>query len=306
MDFLDGISLSDREALVRANYDLTDLARRGANMFLQMVFRDGFYHADPHPGNLMVLEGEVIGVLDCGMVGRVDDILREQIEDLLIGLMDGDVDRVTDAIVEMADVPVDYDRVELQGDIAEFVDEYSHQSIDRFDLSGALNSITDTVRNHRISLPSQVSLLIKMLVMLEGTAQQLSPNFSIAELIAPYKVEAIKRRLSPHYILRKLARSQRNWSRLFESLPGDVADIINRARKGTFDVHIEHRRIEGVVNRLVLGILTAALLVASALLWSNDVGPFLAGVSVPGALGSLAAVGLGFYVVRAIGKSGEI
>ena len=118
----------------------------------------------------MVLEGEVIGVLDCGMVGRVDDILREQIEDLLIGLMDGDVDRVADAIVEMADVPVDYDRVELQGDIAEFVDEYGHQSIDRFDLSGALNGITATVRNHRIRLPSRVSLLIKMLVMLEGTA----------------------------------------------------------------------------------------------------------------------------------------
>ena len=306
MDRLNGIGLTKREALVEAGYDLTDLARRGADMFLQMVFRDGFYHADPHPGNLMVLPGEVIGVLDCGMVGRVDDELRDQIEDLLLGMMDNDADRVTDAVLEAGELPANFDRAQLKSDIIEFVDEFGNQPLDQFDLSGALNGITDIVRNHHISLPSRASMLIKMMVMLEGTSKQLSPNFSIAELLAPYKAEAIKRRLSPQRMLRKLQRAQRDWSRLVETLPGDVSDIVNRIRKGTFNVHLEHQRLEPIVNRLVLGILSAALFVGSASLWSNQVRPTLGGVSVPGALGCAAAVLLGFVLVRAIRRSGSI
>ena len=255
MDLLDGLSLSNREALVEAGFDLSDLARRGAGMFLKMVFHDGFYHADPHPGNLMVLKGEVIGVLDCGMVGRVDEDLREQIEDILMGVMDHDVDRVAGCVGELCDLPADFDRAQLRVDISEFVEEFRDQTIDEFDLGGALNGVSEIIRKHRMRMPSRVSLLIKMLVMLEGTAQQLSPDFSIGELLRPYKMDAIKRRLSPQRMLRKLENAHRDWSRLVESLPGDVADIMQRIRRGSFDVHLEHRRLDTIVNRLVLGVL---------------------------------------------------
>ena len=275
-------------------------------MFLKMVFRDGFYHADPHPGNLMVLPGSVIGVLDCGMVGRVDDALRDQIEDLLIGVMDGDVDRVTDAVVDLGQLPANFDRPQLKIDIAEFVEEFGEQPIDQFDLSGALNGVTTIVRNHRISLPSRVSLLIKMLIMLEGTSQQLSPDFSIGEILAPYKVEAIRRRLSPQRMIRKIQSAHRDWNRLVETFPGDMADIVNRLRRGDFNVHLEHRKLDSIVNRLVLGVLSAALFVGSASLWSNSVKPLIRDVSVPGALGCGVAVYLGFILVRAIRRAGNI
>ena len=110
MDELQGISVAKGPLLIDAGFDLTDVARRGANMFLQMVFRDGFYHADPHPGNLMVLQDAAIGVLDCGMVGRVDEELREQIEDLLLAAVDQDADRLTEAVVDLGEVPSDFDR----------------------------------------------------------------------------------------------------------------------------------------------------------------------------------------------------
>jgi ubiquinone biosynthesis protein len=306
MGMLRGQSLSHREALIEQGFNLSDLARRGADMFLKMVFRDGFYHADPHPGNLMVLEGEVIGVLDCGMVGRVDDDLRDQIEDMLMGIMDHDVDRVTDSVVEMCEVPVDFDRAKIEMDISEFVDEFRDQTIDEFDLGGALEGVTTIIREHRMSLPAHVSLLVKMLVMLEGTAQQLSPDFSIGELLGPYKVDAVKRRLSPQRMLRKLHRAHRDWNRLVETLPGDVSDIMDRIRSGSFDVNLEHRKLDKVTNRLVLGVLSAALFVGSSFLWSNNVKPVFGGVSLPGVAGCVTAVYLGFILVRAIRKAGNI
>ncbi len=305
MDLLEGISLSKREKLVEAGFDLNDIARRGANMFLQMVFRDGFYHADPHPGNLMVLQDQEIGVLDCGMVGIVDEELREQVEDLLMAAVDRDTNRLLNAVVELGEVPPDFDRAQLQSDLLEFVEHYGRQSLTDFDLSGALNGMTEIIRQHHILLPSRVSLLIKMLVMLEGTARQLSPTFSIAELLEPYRDEAVKRRLSPQRLWRRMLNMQREWTRLAESFPGDMTDIVNRLRRGSFDIHLEHRRLDTIVNRLVLGLLTAALFVGSTSLLSSNVKPTFSEVSVPGAMGCFVALYLGFTLIRAIKKSGD-
>ena len=306
MDCLDGIELTDRTALQDSEFDLSEIAKRGANMFLQMVFRDGFYHADPHPGNLMVLPGSVIGLLDCGMVGRVDEELREQIEDLLMAAIDRDSKRLQECVVELGDVPTDFDRVMLQNDLVNFVDDYAGQSMDDFDLSGSLNGMIEIIRQHHILLPSKVTLLIKMLVMLEGTAHQLSPDFNIIELLEPYRAESIKRRLSPQRAWRKLQSAQRDWTRLAETFPSDVADIMNRIRRGSFNVNLEHRKLDSITNRLVLGILTAALFVGSASLWSNDVPPRIGSVSLPGSVGCAIALYLGFTLVRAIRKSGSL
>lgn len=306
MDQLNGIGASDSEALAASGYDLSDVARRGANMFLEMVFRDGFYHADPHPGNLMILPDAVIGLLDCGMVGRVDEELREQIEDLLMAAIDRDSQRLLESVVELGEMPPDFDRAQLKNELAEFLDNFGTQSIDQFDLSGALNGMTEIIRSHQIVLPARVSLLFKMLVMLEGTAQQLSPTFSIVELLEPYRTQSIRRRLSPQRMWRKLQSAQRDWSRLAESFPADISDIITRVRRGSFNVHLEHQRLDTIVNRLVMGVLSAALFVGSASLWSNEVWPLIGGVSVPGAGGCLVAVYLGTTLIRAIKNSGDI
>jgi len=306
MDALNGISLADRPQLEAAGYDLVGLARRGADMFLKMVFRDGFYHADPHPGNLMVLTDQVIGALDCGMVGRVDEELREQIEDLLVAAIDKDADHLLDTLTVLGELPPDFERSRLRIDVIEFVDEYGSQSIDQFDLSGALNQITAIIRYHRIILPPRVSLLIKMLIILEGSSKQLNPDFSIAELLEPYRVEAMKRRLSPQRMLRKLQGMHRDWTRLAESLPSDLSDIVHRLRRGRFDVYLEHRRLDSIVNRLVMGLLVSALFLGSASMISNGVKPLIIETSLPGALGCTLALGLGVRLLSAIKKSGNI
>ena len=320
MEKLNGISAENVEALHQAKVDLEELARRGANMYLEMIFRDGFYHADPHPGNLMMLpggpphpgslplggegrvRGPVVAVLDCGMVGRIDDRLREEIEGLLLAVAQKDAREVTDVVKRLGSVPPNLDHDALQADVSAFVDEYGSQSLRDFDLSGALNRMFEIIHQYQIVLPPACSMLLKTLVVLEGTSRGLNPSFSLAELIEPFEAKMTGRRFQPARWLAKLQRAYRDWDRLLEVVPRDLAEILREIRSGSLTIRQEHPRLEAAINRLVLGILTAGLLLASAELWSRDALPVVAGVSIPGLLGYLAALALGFKILLTIRK----
>ena len=306
MDRLEGLTVKDTEQLVRAGYDLSDIARRGANMYLDMVFRDGFYHADPHPGNLLVLPGGAIGLLDCGMVGRIDQPLREQFEELLLAAVAQDSRRLADLAIRLGTPPPDLNEDGLRAEIDEFLAEVFGQTLAEFDLSGALNRVISIIRRYGIILPSRVSLLLKVFIMLEGTARHLRPDFSLAALLQPYQAQIVRQRLSPQRLRRRIRHAYQDWSRLLDILPSDLADILRQIKRGRFDVHLEHRRLESTANRLVMGLLTAALFIGSAQLWSREVPPLVHGVSLPGAAGCAVAVGLGFRLLRAIKRSGDI
>lgn len=293
MEMLTGIRGEDQEALRRSGFDLTEFARRGANMYLEMIFRDGFYHADPHPGNLMMLPGGVIGVLDCGMVGRIDDQLREEIENVLLAVIQGDTRELTEIVMRVGAVPPDLDVQSLRAEISSFVSEYSTIAPADLNLSEALHRATDLVRRFRIVLPAPGSTLLKTLMMLEGTSRTLNPNFSLAQLTQPYAVKMLKRRFSPRRWLGKLHRAYRDWDRLLEMMPRDLADILRRVRSGTFEIRHEHRNLEVTVNRLVHAIFSGALLVGSAELWSRAAPPTIEGISIAGVLGCITAIGMG-------------
>src|SRR5207249_5023797 len=117
MEMLVGVSGEDVPGMRNAGFDLKDFAQRGANMYLDMIFRDGFYHADPHPGNLMMLPGGVVGVIDCGMVGRLDETMRQEVESLLLSIINKDAIELTDAVMRLGQVPVDLDRDGLRTEI---------------------------------------------------------------------------------------------------------------------------------------------------------------------------------------------
>ncbi len=305
MERLNGIPVSDRDQLVASGEDLSQVAECGARMYLDMVFRDGFYHADPHPGNLLLLPDGVVGVLDCGMVGRIDEQLREDFEGMLLAAVAKDAEDLTDYVIRLGSVPNDFDHDALRSEIGDFVSEYVGQTLREFDLSGALNGMTEIIRRYNIVLPSSASMLLKVLVMLEGTSRQLDPNFSLAELLQPYYKEAAKRRFAPQKLLNRSRRAFRDWDRLLGVLPRDLNDVLGRIRRGNFDVNLQHRRLDSTVNRLVLGIITAALFVGSAELWANNVLPFR-GLSVPGILGCSAAIFLGWRLLRAIKRSDNL
>lgn len=312
MERLVGITVSKRNDLVDRGYDLKEVARCGADIFAAMVFRDGFYHADPHPGNLMLLTSDeenrtcpVIGLLDCGMTGRLDDTIREQIEDMLMAALEGDAETLVSAIVDLGELPPDFDAPALRRDATDFFETYATASLENFDISGALTEMTTIVRRHHIRLPPSVSLLIKMLVVLDGTAGQLSPGFSLAEVLVPYRFTILKRRLAPKRIARKLRSAQRDWFQLAETAPGDVSDILTRFKKGTFDIHLQHRRLDGVINRLVMGLLASAGLIASSVLLAMKVPPTVYDISIVGFCGLFGACALAFSLWRRVRRTLE-
>ena len=306
MERLEGILGTDSAALAASGADLNEFAHRGANMYLQMIFRDAFYHADPHPGNLMLLPNGVVGVLDCGMVGRLDEELAEGLEDMLMAVVNHNSADLGESILRLGSAPPATPRDELRADLTDFVADYVGQSIQDMDLSGALNSLFEIIRRYNISLPPPLSLLLRTLVELEGTAQRLSPDFSLAEVFRPFYTTMVRRRLSVRRIVGRLQHAYRDWERLVESLPRDLDDVLRRVRDGTFSVHLDHRHIDPVVNRLVLGVMTAAMFVGSSLLWSMKAAPMISGVSVFGAAGYLIAAYFGWRLLRAIKKSGDI
>lgn len=320
MDYVEGTKLSKIDDLADTTLDRDELARHGVDLYLDMIFVDGFFHADPHPGNILVLPGNRLGLLDFGMVGRIDEGLREDIEDLLISIVNGDSSHLTTLILRIGDVPRDLDETALRSELADFVSHYGSQPLERFKLSGALDEMFDMVFRYRISLPAQVAMLLKVLISLEGTSKLLSPSFNLMQVIRPFHRKALLRRLSPARRIKKFRRIYSEVEHLLEVLPRRISDILEQVQAGKFDVHLEHRGLGPSVNRLVLGMLASALFLGSSLMLSQEVPPLLfqsaenasstfmglEDVSIIGLAGCSISVLLGLRLLWAIGKSGHL
>lgn len=269
MELLEGIPGSNYEELQASGYDLNQFAGRAAEMYLDMIFRDGFYHADPHPGNFMLLPGGVVGVLDCGMVGNVDEFLREDFESLLMAVGRRDAEGLTQWVLRLAPATPAVDRGALRAELNELVADYASLSFQDFDLSGAVDQLTDIIRRYGLVLPPPLSMLLKTLVMLEGTARQLNPSFTLAELVETYRVKLVQSFLDPKRWLRKFERGYQDWDRLLKVLPTNLTEILSAVGRGTFEIRHRHRQLEEAVDRLVAGILAAALFLGAAILLSR-------------------------------------
>src|SRR5262249_52243700 len=159
------------------------------------------------------------------------------------------------------------DQSALCADIADFLGFYAQQRLDQLDLGAALTELTAIIRRHQIVLPTSMALLIKVLVMLEGPSRLLSPSFNLTQLIQPYQRKRLWRRLSPRRQMQRVRRIYQEIEYLGEVLPRGLADILQQVQTGRFDIHLDHRRLEPSVNRLVFGMLASALFLGSALLW---------------------------------------
>ncbi|MFI5379866.1 MAG: ABC1 kinase family protein [Tepidisphaerales bacterium] len=297
LDRIDGCSLADTKSLEKVDIDRKELARRGGNVFVQMIFRDGFYHADPHPGNLLILPGGKIGLLDAGMVGRIDEVLRKQIIDILMAAGDRDAQRLTDAVLRVCGVPAELDRAALSTDLTELFDEFGAQDVGKINVSGALNAITGIMHHHRLRLPGNLSMLIKCLILLEGTACLLNPSFNLAELLEPWRRKLVRQQLSPKARLREIGRLYTDWERTAEAVPKAVTHMIDRLENGRFAIHLEHQHLKSAANRVVVGMFISALLLASSILIARDVPPKLWGLSVLGMVGYGLGLVFGFRML---------
>jgi ubiquinone biosynthesis protein len=255
---------------------------------------------------VLVLPDGVLGLLDGGMVGRVDDTLRGHVERGMAAVMTKDAAALTDLVLQVGQVPPDLDTAGLQTEIADQLAFYWGMPLDQFRLTAALDELTEAVRRFHIVLPPAVSLMLKVLVMLEGTGRLLDPQFNLTTVLEEYRTQFARRRMSPRRVLTRLVASVRDWEEVAHGVPRLVRDLMRFAREQRFAVQLQHQHLEPSVNRLVFGLVVSSLFVGSALLWANKAPPLIHEVSVFGALGCFVSGILGYRLFRAIQKSGKL
>ena len=316
MERVAGRSINDiGDATFFPNLDRDALARKVSEIYVAMIFAHGHYHADPHPGNILVQPDGTVGLLDFGMVGRIDEKLRADIEEMLWAVAAKDSALLTSLVKRVGKAPSDIDEAALAEDISDLIGIYGNQPIDRIDLAGALNDATDILHRHRVILPSQLGVLIKTLVTLQGTISQTSHRFSLLQVIEPMFRKLWWNRYSPRRQARRLRRMVVEVEGLIEKLPGQISSLMEIVQAGKLDVHLSHRGLSPSINRLVLGLLTSSLLLGSSVLMAYDVppllfmngGPFgLKDLSLLGFLGFLFSFLVAFRIMLAINKSGHL
>ena len=305
--------LGSSDALIGVDRNL--IARRVSELYVQSIFIRGHYHADPHPGNILVQEDGTIAILDFGMVGRIDDSLRGTIEEMLWAVLQQDSALLTSLIKRAGKIPASIDDAQLSNDVADLIATYGSQPLDSLDLSGALNDATDILHRHRITLPSQMGILIKTLVTLEGTLRLTSSSFSILQAIQPMMGQLRRYRFSPRRHARRLRRMYVEFEGLVERLPSQISSLMELVQEGKLDVQLSHRGLSPSINRLVLGLLTSSLLLGSSILMASKVPPllFMEGgplglkdLSLLGVVGFVISTLVAFRILLAINKSGHL
>ena len=280
MEFIGGVAVNDLDGLRRMGVDPADIAKRGARLLLTQIFRFGFFHADPHPGNLRVLPGGVIVPLDYGMFGQIDVRTRERIADLLLGLLAQDTDRVLQSLDDLEIQGDKGDARDLRRDVGELVAAYSDLTLDNIDLSLLLRELVGLIRNHHLRIPADLVLLIRSLVAIESVGRTLDPHFDIAAQVEPYIRDLSLRRYHPWRLLVQTGRTAESLQQIATLLPDLLRQSLESIKRGELTVRFDLRNFERLVsqlhrasNTLAAGIVIAGLLVGSSLMFRAGVAP---------------------------------
>lgn len=309
-DFVDGIPIADLAALDAAGVDRRQVARTGAQAVLKMMLEDGFFHADPHPGNVFVLPGGRIAMIDFGMVGRLSHARRAEVVSLLFGLVERDAGRVVEVLLDWTDQP-GVDEAQLSSDIDAFVDRYHGVPLGRLDLAGMLLEVTALLRSHQLALPADLALLIKVCLTLEGLGRSLDPDFEMARQAQPFLRRAMIAQSAPRALARRGVRAVAEAVELLAALPHDMRRLLRGMRAGGARLHIEvddlkefSRQVGHSTNRLAGSMVIAALIVGSSITMTVEGGPSLLGLPLFGLLGFIGAALAGIWLLWSIWRSG--
>jgi len=293
-------------------YDLKLLAARGADAVLKMILLDGYFHADPHPGNVVYMPGNRVGLLDFGMVGRVTDGRREQLIDFLQALINKNETGMLNVLTIWAgDVEIDEER--LAYDISELIFGYDNLSLKDIHLGALLSDVTALMRDNQLALPPDLTLLFKALITLEGLGNQLDPEFHMVDHLTPFVSSVIEARYSPQALAKRAKRGASELAEIVFGLPRDVARLFRRARGGRFRIDLDLKRLDhfgqqlnSAANRLTMGVLTASLVVGSSIIMTVEGGPELFGLPFFGLLGFIVAFFNSVWIVLSIWRSGKV
>ena len=301
------------DALARVDAEGLDrklLAQRGAQAVMKMIVEDGLFHADPHPGNVFYLPGNRIAFIDFGMVGRLSVRRREELLQLLLGLVERNPQTVADVLMDWTGDDHGVNLSTLETEIETFVDQYHGAPLAELNLGQMLADVTTILREHHLGLPSDMALLIKAFITLEGMGRGLDPGFHMTSEALPMLKRVVRARYQPKVVAGRAWATLRRTLAVAEQLPHDVSRLLRNARRGRVHVGIELAHLKRVgdqidraANRLTMALVIAALIIGSSIVMTVQGGPTLFGLPAFGFIGFASAFAGGLWLVRAIWRS---
>lgn len=303
MEFIKGIRVDDRSSLLKHHIVPEKLAITLTDLIYRQIFTYGFFHADPHPGNLVVLKSGRIGLYDYGMMGTFSLQFRRSIAGLIAGLAKKNHRQVMRAIIDMSEEGGVEDTGQFLSQVEEFSNQNLAESLRDIKLGEVLNKLLEMLRENHLRMKGNFYLGIKALTQVEAIGRQLDPNLNFIILGKPYAMGLIAERYQPRRILKIVTRMATETIDFLDDLPHDLRLLYTKLKRGQLSLPLEHRiapegieplrqTLDSVFNRLVNGLLASALLIASSILIHSRIPPHLFGIPVLGLIGFL----LGFYL----------
>lgn len=313
MEFIDGVKLSDLERLDREGLDRKTLTARGTDLLLKQIFEHGFFHADPHPGNVFALPDNVICYLDYGMMGRVDIRTRENFAGLLYGLSKRDESRTVKGLLKLMEYDEEPDLRSLEKDMGDFMEQHLYKPLKDIQIGQLIQQLSEFLAFHRLRVPQDLYLMVKSISTAEGLGLALDPDFEMLERATPFLFKARSARFHPLRIADDIFETSIDFMRLLLEVPGEVRDILTLIKRGKIRAEFEPKGLEPILekqdqisNRIAFSIVIASLIIGSALVVHSKTPPFFYGIPLFGVVGFVAAALMGVWLLMAIIKRGRL
>ena len=313
IEYVRGIKVNDTQALEAAGLNRREIARRGAVAFLKMVLDHGFFHGDPHPGNVLIMPGNVICLLDFGMVGRLDAGLKRYLTDVLSGVIKHDVDGLVHTIIGAGEMNETLNLRSLKKGLSDFIDGYFEIPLKEIEVGRMLLEFIDLISTHRIKMHPDLTMLVKVLVIVEGMGRELDPQFDMVGHLRPFLEDALREKHSPGRLLKEMSEAAEAYLGLGRDLPREIREVLNKINRNKFRIDLEHRGLDRFsremdrsANRLSLSLIIAALIIGSSIAMQTNHGPLLLGLPAFAFFGYLCAGVIGFWWMVAIIRSGRL
>lgn len=294
MERIDGIAIDDRAALLDAGYDLSEIGAKLADNYIRQIMEDGFFHADPHPGNLRVRDGKIVW-LDMGMMGSLSDRERTLVGQAVTGVARGDINLCRDAVLGLGQFHGEPDRRQLYRDIEALLDRYGTADLGSMDLARVFEDLTEVMKKNGIAMPGSLTMLARGLATIEGVVADLSPSINVMSVVSARLGDQMFKNINWRAELARDAQALYESAHKSLEIPSLLADALRTALKGEANVGLEHhagsdlaRLIRETTLRLCAALLAAALLICGGLL--REAAPLAGGLSWYSVICFLAAV----------------
>ncbi|MEA3253891.1 MAG: AarF/UbiB family protein [Chloroflexota bacterium] len=313
MEFIDGIKVSNVNALLEAGNDPHIIADRGADLVLKQVFEHGFFHADPHAGNIMILDDNVICFLDFGMMGGLLPKHREQLGNMIVGIVNRDAKRIIKTALQLSRTRHVENMDQLEYEVSELIDQYYYLPLKDINMGEVLSKLVKLLIGYKVKFPPDMYLLSKALTTIEGVGRNLDPTFDMVKHTEPFARKLLRERLSARRLVKDAYLSATEFSLLARDLPSEVREIIEQLKLGQARIEFEHRGLEPALkkgdqisNRIAFAIVLASLIVGSSLIVLAKTPPTWHEIPIVGILGFLGAGVMGFWLLISILRHGRM